>query len=227
MRSWIWTVLAVALTAGLVAPGAAVAGSNPEAMLALHVGAQVSKNHCDVVLPECSGFVTSTLGSGFFNGYLTVTNYDSLGIAGVQFGIDYDDGPLSGVDIDGWFACSDLEWAGGSWPASNSGNVLTWEYTGNCQVDPGFTNPADAMPILVGVFQLTVYSPDTFSIIPRPVDGKAKVADCALSEDDITGQTPSRLGSIEFGLGGGYNPCGALVAVRPATWGSIKTLYEN
>jgi hypothetical protein len=60
------------------------------------------------------------------------------------------------------------------------------------------------------------------------VDGRAKVANCEASETDITDGDPSRLGSVSFGMGLGYNPCvGESTPVKATTWGSIKTLYEN
>ena len=62
----------------------------------------------------------------------------------------------------------------------------------------------------------------------RPVDGAAKVADCDGVETDLTEMIPNRLGKVAFGSTSGYNPClGPQTPVRPTTWGSIKTLYEQ
>jgi hypothetical protein len=227
MRTLITTTLVAVAALAIAAPPAAWAGGNPDAVLALHAGAQITKNQCDINLPDCDGFVVNTLETGFFNIYLTVSNYDSLGVAGVQFGIDYDDAPMSGVDIENWISCSDLEFANADWPAASTGNMLTWEFNFNCQIDPGFTTPAAAAPVLIGVLQATVYSMDELSLTPRPVDGRAKVADCLGAEDDITDALPSRLGRISFGQSTGYNPCQASVAVEPTTWGSLKSLFQN
>lgn len=223
MKTWIWTSLAAVLALGMALPGLALAGSNPDAVLALHVGNRVSKNICDVNLPtDCQSYVTDTIGSGFFNVYLTVAGYDSMGIAGLQFGIDYDDAVGSGADVSGWTSCSDMEFPMYNWPEANSGNLMTWDWSTACQVDTTGYNP-----VLAGVFQITAYSGDVFSLTPRPVDGRAKVADCSLAEDDLTDYEPSRLGVVAFGSSSGYNPCATSVPVRRTTWGSIKALFEN
>jgi len=224
MRTWIWTPLAATLVLSVALTGTAIAGGNPNAVLALHIGTQTAKDPCAVSLPagDCSGYTTSTsLSAGFFNIYLTVANYDSMGIAGAQFGINYAPNPGEGCDVDGWTSCADFQFAQNEWPAAGSGNLVTWEYSLNCQGDP-----ATFAPILVGVFQVTTYGSDIFSIIPRPVDGRAKVADCTAAEDDITDQVPSRLASASFG-GTGYNPCSAIVPVKPTTWGALKRMFEN
>jgi len=222
------TMLGVA--AAILAIGGAQpawAGANPNAVFAVHVGAQINKGQCDVVLPDCGSFVVNTSDQGSYNLYLTVANYDSMGIAGVQFGIDYDNVLLSGIDVEGWTPCSDLEFANEGWPGANSGDLLTWEYNFNCQIDPNFDSPATAIPVLIGVLQVTAYSADTFRITPRPVDGRLKVADCLGAEDDITDALPNRMGTISFGGTDGYNPCEASVPTRPTTWGNLKNLYRN
>jgi len=203
--------------------GAAFAGGNPNAVMALHIGTQTAKNPCSISLPSgsCSGYTTSTIGSGFFNVYLAIASYDSLGIAGAQFGVDYTGATGQGCDVSGWTSCADLQFPMDGWPAAGTGNLLTWEPSLNCQGD--MTNYT---PILVGVFQITSYGSDTFSITPRPNDGKAKVADCNAAEDDLTAKTPSRLGVASFG-GTGYNPCSAIVPVKATTWGNLKRMFEN
>lgn len=224
MRTWIWTPLAATLMLSVALTGAAIAGGNPNAVLALHIGTQTTKDPCAVSLPagDCSGYTTSTnLNAGFFNVYLTVADYDSLGIAGAQWGIQYDGAAGSGCDVEKWTTCADLEFSGTNWPAADTGNLVTWEPSLNCQGD--MTTFA---PILVGVFQVTTYSSDVFSIVPRPVDGKAKVADCNAAEDDLTGLVPSRLATASFG-GTGYNPCSAITPVKATTWGSLKRMFEN
>jgi hypothetical protein len=223
MKTLILTTLSVALVLVATLPTVAVAGNNPDAVLALHIGTRTGKGLCAVSLPtDCQSYVTDTIDSGFFNLYLTVSNYDTMGVAGLQFGIDYDDAIGQGADISGWTSCSDMEFAASEWPDASSGNLMTWEYLGNCQGDVDTFEP-----VLAGVFEITAYSGDVFSITPRPVDGRAKVADCLGAENDITGMTPSRLATISFGLGTGYNPCETQVPVRRTTWGSIKSLFEN
>ena len=147
-----------------------------------------------------------------------------MGVAGVQFGIDYDGANGAGCDVSSWRSCADLEFQGTGWPGDYTGNLVTWDFGDNCQLGEDVGGLA---PVLVGVFEVITYSGDTFSIIPRPVDGLAKVADCTAAENDLTGNVPSALGTVTFGAGTGYNPCSAPVPVARTTWGSIKTLYEN
>ena len=190
--------------------------------MALHIGTWTAKG-CQVILPsDCGTYTTDTASSGFFSVYLTVAGTDSMGLAGLQFGIDYDDGSAAGCDISRWTSCTDLEFSGSGWPASGTGNVMTWEYSQNCQMDS-----TGQTPFLAGVFDIVAYSSDVFSIVPRPEDGQVKVADCTAAETDLTGLVPSRLGVVSFGLGTGYNPCSAMVPVRKTTWGKLKTLFEN
>ena len=223
MKTWIWTPLAAALVLFVTVPHVAVAGGNPDAVMALHIGTWTATNACDVILPsDCGSFTTDTASSGFFNVYLTVARTDSMGLAGLQFGIEYDGGTSAGCDISRWTACTDLEFSSSGWPGSGTGNLMTWEYSQNCQMDS-----TGQIPFVVGAFEIVAYSSDVFSIVPRPVDGKVKVADCSLAETDLTGLVPSRLGVVSFGLGTGYNPCSTLVPVRRTTWGKLKALFEN
>ena len=227
MRKWIGVALGViAVLAGI--GGNALAGptTNDDAVIALHIGVYDSKNFCNVTVPACLDITTSAP-TGFYNVYAVVGNVsDSLGFAGLQFGIDYDGDSGVGTDILQWQSCGDIEFpSGGSdgqptWPAAGSGNLITWDYTTNCQTE---ANGA----IVAGVFQVGAYSDDIFMITPRPVDAKAKIASCFGAETDITGLTPSHLGYVAFGSGEGYNPCSVIVPTRPTTWGNIKTLYRH
>jgi hypothetical protein len=214
--------LSLALVFGAsVAPGA-WAGDNSGASLALHVAGATAKNICTVKLPSnCGDYTTSATTSGFYTIYLTVAGYDdTVGVAGVQFGVDYDGSGGSGTDVTAWKSCSDLEYREDNWPAAGTGNLITWDYLGNCQHTGG-------TPITAGAFNVSIYSGDVFSVIPRPVDGMAKVAGCDLVETDLTNDVPSRLGKVAFGSSG-YNPClGPQTAVHPTTWGTIKNLYEK
>lgn len=223
MRKWILTPLLVALTLPCLSV-VAMAGSNPDAVLALHIGTRESKNPCNTVqVPlDCASYVTKTNDSGLYNIYLTVSSYDTVGVAGVQFGINYENAQGMGCDMDGWTMCGDLQFPSTDWPQGGSGNLMTWNPVENCQ-----TGTVTGKGVLVGVFSVTTYSGDVFSIVPRPVDGKAKVADCLASENDLTDLSPSRLGYVVFGTGTGYNPCSVTVATEKTTWGSIKTLYDK
>ncbi len=225
MRTWIGIALcAVTLLAG-VSGTAYAAQDNDEAVIAAHIAVYNTKNVCDVTTPACRD-LTVNAPPGWYNVYIVIGNVsDSLGVAGVQFGIDYDGTVGVGVDLYTWANCADLEFSSGgsdgqpTWPAPGSGNLMTWDYTVNCQTE------ADGA-ILAGVFQMAAYSDDCFEILPRPVDGRAKIASCFGREYDITDLLPSHLGYVCFGAGDGYNPCSLIVSTRHTTWGEIKTLYD-
>ena len=225
MKVWILPLSLALVLGACIAPGA-WAGDNSQSMLALHVATRTSKNMCTAnnVPSSCNNFTTSTSGSGFYTVYLTVAGYDdTIGVAGVQFGVDYDGIGGSGADVTNWKSCSDLEYRQDNWPAAGTGNLITWDYLGNCQQSGG-----SGTPLTAGAFDVAIYSGDLFSVTPRPVDGMAKVAGCDMVEADLTDMVPSRLGKIAFGTTGGYNPClGPQTPVHPTTWGSIKTLYEQ
>ncbi len=216
MKNWIRTGLIAAAALAAAAP-AALATTNADAVIALHVATASVKSPCSTVLPECRQVDTSAP-LGTFNVYLFIGNHsDSLGTAGLQCGLQYDGTPGVGVDINSWMLCADIDFPL-NWPDAGSWNSILWSYLANCQMGPD--------PAVAGVFLVTAYSPDCLMVIPRPVDGKAKVVNCENKETDLTGLTPSHLGYVCFGGGEGYNPCSLIVAVQPATWGSIKTLYQ-
>jgi hypothetical protein len=223
MRKWLWTPLLGALVLGAGIPGAGFAGTNPDAVIGLHLSAASGGASCGAFLPtSCNSFYTGSNTAGNWNVYVMIARYDTVGIAGAQFGIEYDDSPESGLVVHGWTSCADMEFATPGWPDSDSGTLITWEPMFNCQVDT-----LHYTPVLAGYFTVTATGVADFRIVPRPVDGKAKVADCLSAEDDITAKVPSRLGVITFGKDYGYNPCSPLVPVERTTWGNIKTLYER
>lgn len=224
MKQWLWAALAGALVLGAAAP-AAMAGSNPNAVIALHIVSQEkATGTCDAYLPfSCMQFETNVSTPGDYNIYVTVSKYDTVGIAGLQFGVEYNEAPGAGFDISNWVTCGDLNFPMVGWPNSDTGTLMTWEPTYNCK---GADRTRD-YPICAGVFQVYANGDDSFQVIPRPADGRAKVADCLSAENDITFQSPSRLGVVTYGAQPGYNPCSIPTSVERTTWGSIKTLYEQ
>jgi hypothetical protein len=67
------------------------------------------------------------------------------------------------------------------------------------------------------------------AITPRPVSERLKVADCNAVEDDITDAVVARGGIATFCTNrNGYNYCkGKKLGENDATWGKLKTLYNN
>lgn len=216
------TLYGTLMIAGALLAGAttALAGENAGAKILVHVGSTTTKNQCTSQTPEnCRDAVVTGNVGGFYHLYVCVGNHsDSLGVAGVQFGVEYDANPNSGVDVFSWNQCATLEFAMDGWPNSQTGTIVTWDRANDCQYGPSTAT--------VGYFYVGVYSPDRFILIPRPNDGFAKVADCNSSEDDLTLAAPSALGYADFAVGDGYNPCSTIVPTRSTTWGGVKSLYR-
>jgi hypothetical protein len=187
--------------------GPAQAGPNANGKMILHVVPAVKKTPvgCGNTLPkEATGIAThgDVNAQGYYV-YVLVTDYDlRRGIAGVQFGVSYDDSSDSGVDVLSWQSCALYEWPMDGWPASDNGNLLTWNQADDCQ---------DKMPLVVGFFYVVAHSPDRFKIIPRPVDGLARVAICGIEshmkeKDMVDDLILENLGWVDFGGNKGYNP---------------------
>ena len=127
--------------------------------------------------------------------YVLVTGFEKEnGLGGIQFGIAYDPKEGSGLDITGWQDCASMEFHEQDWPLAGTGNLCTWETKKMCQREE---------PVVVGFFAAEVHSPDTFKIIPRPVDTRAAISNCIAEETELGREM---LGTLEFGLGEGYNP---------------------
>lgn len=212
------------------------AADNDQAGIAIHIAPLVTKNICSTAPPITAGTVQAFApgaNGDSYTAYIFVCNgSDSTGVAGAEFGIDYDGNPNIGVDVDGWTLCGDLEFPNVNWPNANTGTIITWNPGTNCQNTPSEPFVPRTVVALLGAFNVTAYSPDAMMVIPRPISGFAKVADCAGSEDDINRQAqacdPLQLGIASFGNSSAYNPCGLVTMVETTTWGGIKrTILEN
>lgn len=210
-------LLPLSLVAILALAGSAEAGLNSNAVLSFHIAPVVSKNQCEYPLPDCiEATVSAPLGT--YTVYMIAAAFsDSIGLAGVQVGLDYDGASGSGVDIFNWGLCATYSFPQPGWPAANTGNTITWDSINACQTNSGVTS--------VAWFYMQAYGADRLALIPRPVDGLFKVADCNAAEEDLTNAFPSHLGYADFGGGDGYNPCSLIVPVRESTWGGIKSLF--
>jgi hypothetical protein len=237
----------------------AFAGDNANAGISLHITNPPAKaTNCVNNAPDFGGqggkkIVTKGLPCtsgqfGEFDVWVLVCNgSDSLGVAGLEYGIEYDGAFGSGVDITSWQLCADLEFTSGGYPAAGSGNLITWEPSQNCQNDPaefhgfggggqGDTNPNGKQGVrgsviaVAGVFRVNIWGSDTMEITPRPVSGKLAVADCRAAVDNLTNKLVARGGIAAFCSNyNGYNFCakGALAGEQETTWGKIKTKYET
>jgi len=199
-------VLAIGLLLAWTA-GPAVAGPNPDFKLILHLVPMPEKKreiNCFAKLPKTAAEVVT---KGELNQeylvYVLITDFSPKeGVAGVQFGISYNGAPNEGVDMTGpWKTCTLYQWPMEDWPASNTGNLLTWNQSEDCQ---------EKSPLPVGFFTVTAYSPDRLKIIPRPVDGMARIATCGVKMvnpgDKVDSAKLECLGWADFGGPDGYNP---------------------
>jgi sugar lactone lactonase YvrE len=206
-------------------PGTGLAGVK----ILVHLAATTPEDACEAQLPsQCADAVVSGQTGVRYFAYLMVA--DVAVLAGVQLGIAYGSGEAedindgSEVDVFSWTLCAHQEFPTAGpipWPGAESGNIITWDSTNDCQSDIA----------VAGYFYLTAYTPDRFSVTPRPVDGLAKVADCYAVE---SGVLEGNLGFVTFSTSGnllGCNPCTstctAPIAIRPTTWGSLKALYYH
>ena len=148
--------MGVALFALLfVAPTLARATGNENARLALHLAAVTSKNACSAAAarPACPDIVTQgALYPNSYFAYVLVTNGDlEKGVAGAQFGIQYEAAPQQGVDIFSWHNCAGAEFPTPDWPEPGGGNVLTWIAGTQCQrAEPG--GPGTGVMATLGYF---------------------------------------------------------------------------
>lgn len=239
-----------------VSASIAMAGDNADAGISLHITNPPAKaTTCLTNAPDFNGkggkaIVTKGLPctqgqNGEFDVWVVVCNgSDSLGVAGLEFGLEYDGATGSGVDVASWRLCGDLEFPADSWPGAGSGTIITFEPSLNCQRTPaeyhGFGKDSNGdsgkQPVpgsviaVAGVFRVFINGGDTMEITPRPVSGRLKVADCGAKEDDLTNKLVARGGVASFCSNyNGYNFCakGALPAEQETTWGKIKAKYAS
>jgi hypothetical protein len=235
MKRALLGLLVACTTLGLAS--VALAGENANAGISLHITKPTAKavqcvafsaadnatDPFDTKGQPCSG------GTASFDVWVVICNgSDSVGLAGAEFGIEYDGASGSGVDVEAWKTCADLEFPQDDWPASGSGNLVTWA---DCQMENLVQNPPQARTAyaVAGVFSVSVYGQDQMEVTPRPVSGRMKVADCLAVEDDITDALVARGGIATFCTNRqGYNYCkGKNLPGGDTTWGKLKSYYPT
>lgn len=226
MKGFVSTVLLGAMVVGLT--GSAAAFDNKQAGIALHI----TPAHVGPPAVTCTPAVTAptivyqtpdSSPASFFWTYLLVCNgSDSTGVAGMEMGVTY---PVQ-IQVYNWVSCANLQFPDGIWPASGGSNLLTWTLA-NCQNDRSEPGVPRSVIAVGGYFYMGAYGPAQMLVIPRPVSGRAKVADCNSREDDITFSIPTHLGVAGFAGAPGYSPCGAPTAVAPTTWSGVKNLITE
>jgi hypothetical protein len=242
------------MTLGLAS--VAFAGANADAGVSLHITNPPAKLTLCSEPPSFGGSGGKKIDTkglpcfqgqtGEFDVWVLVCNgSDSVGVAGVEFGLEYDGATGSGVDVRRWTLCADLDFDSGNFPASGGGNAVTWISPENCQDtnaelhgggkddegnQGGKLEVPNSVIAIAGVLRVNVWGSDVMEVIPRPVSGKLTVANCSAAEDDLTDAIVPRGGIAAFCSNfNGYNFCakGALPAEQTTTWGNIKTLYKQ
>ena len=223
--------LLLALPLG-VAP-VARAGNNVQAAIGLHVSSPIQKGVCEAVNDlRVATIVVDTPSAacapGEFYVYSFVCNGSTImegvpggsGVAGMEYGIAYDPTlTVSSVQL-----CADLSFPEPGWPASGTGTITTWNAGGNCQSEPSEPFVPNTVMAIAEAFLVTAVAPGQMYVTPRPITGRAKVADCLFAEDDLTDAIPSHLAVAGF-CTWGYNACWPGDPVEPVTWGRLKRAY--
>ena len=212
-------------------PSLCLAQRNRDASIGLILKDAGAVPRCSDLRPIACSDPTAKVTGGLQDYYaiLCVFNGDSeLGIAGMEFGIDYDSGSQSGVDVTSWNLCADLEWMDDTWPDAGSGGLITWVNEENCQKTvPG--NVEDGVSAIAGFFTVTAYDTDRLRIVPHDTQQQGKnlkVADCANTESSLDPtQQASWVGFSSDLSEKGSIPC--VHHVGKTTWGVIKSTYGH
>ena len=214
-------VAAIMILSVLNAFSTALGQSQPNAVVALHDQPSTNNSGCSsspnsTSLP-CTQYDTDNrpTGSDRFV-YLVVAKADPTpGIAGAVFGISYTDN----IDVYAWSLCATLEFRSSGWPASGSGNLITWNAAGNCQQT---VIGSDGVHAIAGFFSVFAHGDGTIEVTPRPIDGSFQVADCSAVETNVTVAG----GKVGYGSEVGFNPClNNPIAVEKTTWSAVKKYF--
>ena len=229
-----FAMLLFSATAVTAVTTAAHAGSLPQGIF-LHLAPAGTSSPCSTIPITQAGDVVTNgqvrtgTGPNYF-AFLLGARGDLGGLGGLQCGIDYENGNAGGqgngigVDIFSWQRCAQLEFKSPvpAWPAPGSSNLITWNTVTRCQTGDY---------AVAGYFYLTAHGPDRLSVIPRPVDDAAKLADCGSIEAPLE---VGRLGFVQFSVKGnqaGCNPllieCDEPVAIEASTWSRMKSLLAR
>lgn len=227
---------AAALTLAPVRPAAAE--TNDYAKIIMHIVPYSGGMSCNSTKGKigCAGMKTAgTLNTPYFAFVCVVDADASKGVAGAEFGVEYNSSRNRGVDVLDWSLCGTLQFAMDRWPASGTGLLVTWDTQNKCQrEEPAGTGTG--VVAVAGYFYISAYSSDKFSVTRRSIGTPptAKVADCAGNESLVDGFgtnfSQSHLGFVNFSDGGtvaGYNPCGLAKPVEETGWGKLKSTYSR
>jgi hypothetical protein len=224
-------VLLLLATTIFVHPSLCLAQRNRDASIGFILKDAGAVPRCSDLRPIACSDQTAKVTGGLQDYYAILCVFngdDELGIAGMEFGIDYDSGNQSGVDVTSWNLCADLEWMDDTWPDAGSGGIITWTNVENCQKTvPG--DALDGVTAIAGFFTITAYSTDRLRVVTHDKANNQKVlavADCSSSESALDPtQQAGYLGFSSDLSEKGSIPC--VHHVGKTTWGVIKSTYGH
>lgn len=163
---------------------------------------------------ECPDLdLTGRTGTAFL--WIVAGSDDPLidGVGGIQVGISHTDAAITG-----WSLCTGgSEIAGDGWPASGTGNAVTWA--------DGCYEPVGGHQARVGFLGLDDAETGQFALVNDPRIDQALLADCSTETSLIC---PDNLGHFdatdEYNEPACYVICGDL-PVRTGSWGAVKALF--
>jgi hypothetical protein len=230
--------------------GVAFAGTQDQAVLALHVQAHAAKatltcagqKNNTSLDPNTKGIhcgnyvITSKLVTS--DVYLVVANGRAdAGVAGLSCGIDYP----AALSASGWILCADLDFPNGGWPSPGGGNRITWAPGTRCQdgsapedQDSSVWDIMNLMPghgrdygpgqynvhAIAGAFYMYSYGGAAVLQV-TPNNGAGSELRVA---DCSSAESDVTMGGGAIGYNGasGFNPCLSIVPTEVTTWGAIK-----
>ncbi len=134
------------------------------------------------------------------------------GIGGAQFGIEY-----TGVTQNGWTLCTGgSEIPDGTWPASGSGNAVTWSE--GCYAPSGGA-------ARVGFFSVADGDAGDMAVTTDPRIGEAQWADCAAALYTICENNLASAALVAGTVPVCGDRCEGEVPTIDASWAQIKALY--
>jgi len=222
---WVRSLLLLPIAILLLSPGSAAASTvDGRPKILLHVRPTTAESPCgNGMLAQCQDAVTGGITNVAYHLFVLAARGNQADLAGVQFGIDYEGtfdpvGSGAYLDVFSWTLCATLEFPSPNppWPSPGGGTLITWDSVTTCQTGD---------VAVVGYFYMTAYNAATMRVLPRPIDGAAKVATCGSAE--VLLDYGVDLGCAYFSPQGalGCNPClhpCFIDAVEASTWSRIK-----
>ena len=229
--------LALALLLCALGPMGVFAQDHRDASIGIYLQEAGSRLTCSRVTPlSCADPKAVTAGEVYVDyvAYLGVFNADAqLGVLGLECSLRFDDATRSGVDINSWTLCADIDYPHDEWgQRSGDGNRIVWilSESGCQQEEPA--GIGTGVTAIAGFFTLTAYSEDRLQIAPWKGTDPDHIPSCSIA--DCNGDAnyfiaPENQGYVAFSDDGslkGHLPCTQRIQEK-TTWGTVKDLYND